>query len=133
MSDINQFLNSFAAFASISFTVTVGAIVIVFRSIASGFDLRVNNVKIEIKEIGKVECRTLESWEDNSLRLRIVYRDLFILKFVAFLLLIPIIILLLFIINSEVKFIIIPVLLLPSIFLQVYRDKLDNHLKAVQA
>ena len=133
MSDINDFVNSFMAFAGISFTVTVAAATAVLRSLASGFDSRANNVKIEIKETGKVGCRTLESWEDNSLRLRIVYRDLFILKLMALLSLIPLILLLWYVIHSETKFIIIPALILSVIFLRVYRDKLDNNLKAVQA
>lgn len=133
MSAAEDVLNSFTTFATLSATLSVLALGAIGMALFSGFDQRATNVKVALETQGVIGVRTLESWSDNSLRLRLVYRELFFLQALALISLIPIAPVLWHLFIGKPGFGWLPPLVLCAISLQVYRNALDNRLKAVQA
>jgi len=133
MNDAASLLNSFPVFFSLSVTIGLGVLTSAGMALFSGFDARASNVKVDTQQKGQIGCRTLESWGDNAMRLRLVYRELYLLKAIALIAFTPFAPVIWSLVKGEVAFGWLPFLALFAISLQVLRSALDNRLKAVQA
>lgn len=133
MSTPVEALNSFVFFASLSVTIGILTITSVGMSLFSGLDQRATNVKVDVEVAGAISCHVLNSWADNALRLRLVYRELYFLKALAVVGIVPIFPVAWFCFTGQVAFGWLPVMVLFAVSLQVYRNALDNRLKALQA
>jgi hypothetical protein len=131
MNGPQEFLNSFPAFASMSIAFGVGTLVAMGRAFFSGFDARAARITFEAQATGPVGCRTFESWSDNALRVRLVYRELYFLRALALLATLPLIPLVWHAVTGKTAFGWLAPLLVCAVALQVYRDALDNRLKAI--